>query len=372
MASVAKRTRTNADGSVRTFWLARYRDAAGKEHTKSFRRQVDARQWLDQVTASVVTGTYVDPKAGRQTFRTYAEDWRSRQVYRDSTAAVVKTALQHRVYPLIGSVELARLRPDHIQAMVAELAKTHAPATVGVTYSYVATICKAAVRSGVLPKTPCDGITLPQLQRAQVVPLSTEQVVRLADAMPPHLRALVLVTAGLGLRQGEAFGLTTDRVDLKAGTVRVDRQWRAVDGQAPQFGPLKTPTSNRTLPLPSSVAGVLKAHMATWPPSPQGHVFTGGRGVPLRRTTFDRTWRRAVATASQDGDLDGVTFHALRHHYASLLIRHGESVKTVQARLGHKSAQETLDTYSHLWPDSDARTREAVDAAFLSCGISAE
>lgn len=43
-------------------------------------------------------------------------------------------------------------------------------------------------------------------------------------------------------------------------------------------------------------------------------------------------------------------------------IRHGESVKTVQARLGHASAAETLDTYSHLWPDSDDRTRFAVDS----------
>jgi integrase len=53
---------------------------------------------------------------------------------------------------------------------------------------------------------------------------------------------------------------------------------------------------------------------------------------------------------------------ALRHYYASLLIRHGESVKVVQARLGHASAAETLDTYSHLWPDSDDRTRDAIDA----------
>jgi hypothetical protein len=56
-----------------------------------------------------------------------------------------------------------------------------------------------------------------------------------------------------------------------------------------------------------------------------------------------------------------VTFHDLRHYYASLLIQHGESVKVVQRRLGHKSAVETLDTYSHLWPDSEDRTREAVD-----------
>jgi integrase len=48
--------------------------------------------------------------------------------------------------------------------------------------------------------------------------------------------------------------------------------------------------------------------------------------------------------------------------HASLLIRHGESVKTVQSRVGHASAVETLDTYSHLWPDSDDRTRDAIDS----------
>ena len=45
--------------------------------------------------------------------------------------------------------------------------------------------------------------------------------------------------------------------------------------------------------------------------------------------------------------------HELRHYYALLLIRHGESVKTVKRRLGHATAAETLDTYSHVWPDPD-------------------
>jgi integrase len=57
-------------------------------------------------------------------------------------------------------------------------------------------------------------------------------------------------------------------------------------------------------------------------------------------------------------------FHGLRHYYASLLIHAGESVKTVQARLGHASAMETLDTYGHLWPDSEDCTRNAVQEAF--------
>ena len=71
-------------------------------------------------------------------------------------------------------------------------------------------------------------------------------------------------------------------------------------------------------------------------------------------------WRRAAAIA---GLPEWARFHDLRHFYASLLIARGCSVKAVQKRLGHQSAMETLDTYSHLWPDSDEETRQAVDLA---------
>lgn len=71
-----------------------------------------------------------------------------------------------------------------------------------------------------------------------------------------------------------------------------------------------------------------------------------------------KAFRRAV---QQVGAPAETRLHDCRHYYASLLIRHGESVKVVQVRLGHASARETLDTYSHLWPDSDETTRAAVD-----------
>ena len=59
-----------------------------------------------------------------------------------------------------------------------------------------------------------------------------------------------------------------------------------------------------------------------------------------------------------------LTFHDLRHFYASALIRFGESPKTIQEALGHASAKETWDTYEHLWPDSKDRARAAIDMAF--------
>ena len=164
------------------------------------------------------------------------------------------------------------------------------------------------------------------------------------------------------MRQGECFGLTVDRVRFLERTVTVDRQLVTVQGQAPTLAPPKTPASNRTIPLPQVVVDALAAHLAAFPAEPDGLVFTLS-GKPITRSVFGHKWRAAVETAGLPA---GTGFHALRHYYASLLIRHGESVKTVQARLGHASAVETLDTYSHLWPDSDDRTRDAIDSVLGS------
>jgi integrase len=116
--------------------------------------------------------------------------------------------------------------------------------------------------------------------------------------------------------------------------------------------------NNRTIPLPRVVLDALAAHLAEFPAGPDGLVFTLS-AKPITRSVFGHKWRTAVKAAGLPA---GTGFHALRHYYASLLIRHGESVKTVQSRLGHASAVETLDTYSHLWPDSDDRTRDAIDS----------
>ena len=125
-----------------------------------------------------------------------------------------------------------------------------------------------------------------------------------------------------------------------------------------------TSAEYRVLPLPQVVLEALAEHLREFSVADSGLVFTTEAGAPLNRTRFSGSvWRPAVKRAG----LEGVTFHNLRHYDASLLIRHAESVKVVQARLGHATAAETLDTYSHLWPDAEDRTREAVDVVLGSC-----
>lgn len=60
----------------------------------------------------------------------------------------------------------------------------------------------------------------------------------------------------------------------------------------------------------------------------------------------------------------GTTSHALRHHYASVLLGAGESVVAVAERLGHEDAALVLRTYGHLMPNTADRTRRAVDDAW--------
>ncbi|MGH4014352.1 MAG: tyrosine-type recombinase/integrase [Pseudonocardiaceae bacterium] len=90
-------------------------------------------------------------------------------------------------------------------------------------------------------------------------------------------------------------------------------------------------------------------------------LFTLDGGHPVARHSWADIWQPVAAAA---GLPPRTGLHALRHLYASLLIEHGESVKTVQRRLGHSSAAVTLDTYTHLWPDSDDQTRKAVELRY--------
>jgi integrase len=233
------------------------------------------------------------------------------------------------------------------------------PSTVEVVYRHLASIFKSAVADRIIAVSPCDRISLPKIDRKRVVPLETDTVLAIADARPERYRALVVLAAGTGLRQGEAFGLTVPNVDFLRRRLDVVQQLLLIQNRPPVLAPPKTDASVRSIPLPQSVADALARHLERFPPNDNQLVFTNERGEPISRTRFSDPWRKAVKAANAPA---GTGFHSLRHYYASLLIRHGESVKVVQARLGHASAAETLDTYSHLWPDSEDQTREAVDA----------
>ena len=145
-------------------------------------------------------------------------------------------------------------------------------------------------------------------------------------------------------------------------------EWQFTQGSKVERSEPKTPRSRRTIPLPRVVAEALAAHLAAYPAAEDKTMFTTRRGVPLGHVYYGHNLiRRAVDEA---GLPKGTTSHDLRHHYASVLLAAGESVVAVAERLGHEDASLVLSTYGHLMPDSDDRTRSAVDAAWDAVGAS--
>jgi integrase len=309
-----------------------------------------------------VTGQYVDPNAGRVTVREYAGQWQAAQVWRTKTAKRIETDLRMHIFPTLGDRALASVRPSDVQGFVKGLSVNLAPSTVKVIYSTLRSMFKSAVDDRVIPASPCVRVKMPALGNKTLVIPAVETVLAIGQQLPSSSRAVVYVAAGLGLRPGEVFGLMVSDVDFLRRSVRVERQ---LDDYG-KLVPLKTDSSYRTIPLPDVVAVALSEHLAER--GREGLVFAGTDGRPVKRNTFSKTWRRAAESAGAEG----LRLHDLRHVYASALIHAGESVKTVQRRLGHSSAAMTLDVYSHLWPDSDERSRAAIDSYLSGSGRPAD
>jgi integrase len=120
--------------------------------------------------------------------------------------------------------------------------------------------------------------------------------------------------------------------------------------------PLKTDMRYTPVPVADGLLTAISAQVARWP-SPWVLSGPGGSQVRPRQLQADVVRAREQI----DGLAAGFRFHDLRHFFASLLIASGGDVKVVQHRLRHTNATTTLNTYSHLWPDTDESTRTAVE-----------
>ncbi len=326
-----------------------------RSRSRTFLRKIDAERFLTSIEAAKLTGSYVDPAGGRVTFGSYAEAWQAAQVHRPSTGALVETYLRLHVLPQLGHRPLGAIRTSELQAWAKGRSQVLAPATVRGVHQVVVAIFKAAVADRLISSSPTVGVKLPRVEVAEGGLLAPDQISDIAVAVPPRYRALIIAGAATGLRQGELLGLSVDRVDFLRRTIRVDRQLVTMPGQGPFLAPPKTAASTRTIPAPQVALDALAAHLQVF--KSDDLIFTTEASQPIPRRQIAYVWQKAAREAR----VEEFTFHDLRHFCASALISRGSSVKTVQRFLGHASARVTLDTYAHLWPDDEDRTRLAID-----------
>jgi integrase len=339
-------------------WRARWYDPSGKECAKDFDLKRDASRHAADMEASKARGQYVDPH-DKTTVIGYARQWASGRPHGARTARKLASTLKNHVAATsLGNRRMASVLPSDIQAWATGRSKVLGPLTLQNVVYTVSSIFKAAAADRLIGSSPFVNITLPESHQERLVPLTVAQVRQLADAMPARNRAMVIVQAGLGLRVGELMGLRVEDVRFLKREVRVETQ---IPPDGTEREDPKTALSKRTLPLPTFVAEALAEHMREFPPAADGSIFWASTGRPYTHTTYMTIFRNAVVRA---GLPDGTTSHDLRHHYASVLLMAGESVVAVAERLGHKNANLVIKTYGHLMPDSEERTRSALDNAW--------
>lgn len=349
-------------------WRVRYRDSNGKDRYRTFTRKLDADRFKAETNGAKATGQHVNPVGERTLFRDVATEWlMAREAStRGTTQDYYASYLTNHVLPEFGGDQIGRIRRADIQRWVTRLSRTKAdggaelaPGTVESIYRILSSVMNHAVDERLISTSEARKISLPQrgVESHSIVPIQLEQVKRLAEAAG-HYSDLVWFAASTGMRQGECLGLTADRVDLANRMIRVDRQLVTRSGRPPALGPPKTAASVRNLPIGQWTCDLIAERVKN--PGENGFLFLDPKGAPIRRSKLGEVIRRAATATSVDA-----TFHDLRHFYASMLIRSGLSVKVVQARLGHGSAVETLETYAHLWPDSEESTRNAIDSVFM-------
>ncbi|WP_104175525.1 site-specific integrase [Arthrobacter sp. Y81] len=340
MASIQKRD----NGS----WRARYRDDAGKEHARHFARQKDAKVWLDEVTASVVSGTYVDPKTALTTVQEWSVIWL--KGYENNRASTVRQAKTHlvRINAAFGHRALKSVRPSEVKAWTAKLSDEGlADSTIYALHSRLGQLFSDAVHDGLLPKSPLSRRTAPKAGEQRPYVATTEQVWALHDAMPAGLQPAILLASFAGLRVAEAVALRVSDVDFMRGIVAPAVQYPGVE--------LKTKESRTPIPIPQNLCLELSVNHTRWGSET---LVTNEWGRPLSPHRLEHYFREARAVVK---DLpEGFRFHDLRHYFASLLIAQGLDVKVVQKSLRHSSAKTTLDTYGHMWPDKEESARAAV------------
>lgn len=195
----------------------------------------------------------------------YASRWLAAQTVDPSTHEAMAVRLRVHVFPHLGSMPLRSVRPSTVQAWMRLLSMTLAPATVRVIFTNVSTVFAAAVDDELIRTNPCRAASVRPPRRAprRVVPWPAERVAAVRAALPPRYAIVATLAAGLGLRQGEVFGLSPADVDFLRGVVMVRRQVKIVTSRL-IFAAPKT-KKVRTVPLPTSVRDELSAYLARFP-----------------------------------------------------------------------------------------------------------
>lgn len=328
-------------------WYIRYYDSDGRRRIKASKQAThgEARRMLVQIEARIARGelgvaeprTKLTVAALCSQFLAAAHPRAKCQVAYRRTAA----ASLNRILPLLGALDLHKLRRRDIEHARDTLSQRYKPNTVRSALRPLGAALTWAVQQDLIAQSPMYKIVRPR-QEYSCERLTTEEASALLkeakrqaqrSAAAHCLYVGVALALRLGLRRGEVFGLRWEDVDLTGKRLTVARSFDAL----PKSG------KARTLPIPRALAEDLELWREVCPQSVK--VCPSGAHS-----------RASLAQLLKDAQCKPLArgWHGLRHTFASIFIEQGGSILALKEMLGHSSLAMSL-VYSHLAPSALAR-----------------
>lgn len=235
--------------------------------------------------------------------------------------------------------------------------------TVQVIHGILHSALRQAQRDGLIADNPADFCELPKVEDKQVAVPSHDDIARVLKVNSGRWEATaILMMVAAGLSRGEAVGLCWRDIDLDAGTLKVERNVQAFNGNIVVLPP-KSKAGRRQVAIPAALVAHLKEYRQRQREDfmrrgfrPEDDILFPSRHGGLRKPS---TFGAAIKAA---GERAGASLspHMLRHRFGTDMLMGNINPRIAQARLGHARIATTQQVYQHVIEDAQ---KEAADLA---------
>lgn len=357
------------DGKPKWKQTAKMMKAAGKREAEK-----ELQAWREEMEAEAAAKEFrQNPEETLAAYIRRYIDSRSTKI-EPATITTYNGLLRRQIEPYIGSVPLDELQPDIVQEWVNKLSEKYSAETVRKAYVLLKSAMTQAVERDRLVKNPTRTVQIPKKKRNKPNALTergrAQLIAFLGIAEPTPANLGIKLALYLGMREGEVCALRWRDVHEEEHYLEVNNALGYRGSTYYEKDP-KTDGSARTIYYPENVAEALrsqraamaKACLAAGAPFSGDLFVIGGirKGEFMHPHQLYRKWR-AVADALElvGTESKPVTFHDLRHTFATAAINNGIDVKTVSSILGHANAAMTLNVYASADPDAKRRAAETM------------
>ena len=355
-------TRKHNGHAERTFFI-RYKDINGRLIREKIGRESEgvtaayAFNIRAERTRAIRLGDEVIPiqrrRKARKTFNSFMADVYLPYAAENISKSYARIEQLHRrwISPTIGDLSLQKISPFQLEKLKSTMKHAgKAPRTIRYALDVVRQAFNYAAQQGAFKgQNPASQVKRPRADNRRTRFLTHDEAEALLAECRSRSKALYemsFISLYTGMRAGEIFNLTWSDVDFDNDLINIRDPKNMTD---------------RTAPMIPEVRRIFSSKNAKAINHPGDLIFPSRNGD--RRKCIGHAFTRAVdALGLNEGRTDRrdrVTFHTLRHTFASWLALDGTPILVIKSLLGHKSLAMT-ERYAHLSPDAERRAVESL------------